>query len=77
MVAVNFAGVPQEGYRLAFPHAGAWDETLNTDAAIYGGSGVGNLGKIEVGALLPQGLRGLGFRAAPTAGRRVLQPAAQ
>ncbi len=48
VVAVNFAGVPQEQYRLAFPHDGVWDETLNTDAEIYGGSGVGNLGKITV-----------------------------
>ncbi len=48
VVAVNFAGVPHENYRLAFPHAGTWDEVLNTDAAHYGGSGVGNLGEIEV-----------------------------
>lgn len=48
VVVINFAGVPHEGYRLAFPHAGAWDETLNTDATIYGGSGVGNQGRVEV-----------------------------
>ncbi len=48
VVVVNFAGVPHEGYRLAFPHDGTWDEALNTDAEIYGGSGVGNLGQIEV-----------------------------
>ncbi len=47
VVAVNFAGVPQENYRLAFPHAGEWDEVLNTDSEIYGGSGVGNLGRIH------------------------------
>ncbi|CAL8980253.1 1,4-alpha-glucan branching enzyme GlgB [Cellulomonas sp. T2.31MG-18] len=46
VVVVNFAGVPHEQYRLALPGAGTWTEALNTDAAIYGGSGVGNLGQI-------------------------------
>ncbi|WP_297084430.1 1,4-alpha-glucan branching protein GlgB [uncultured Demequina sp.] len=45
-VAVNFAGVPHEGYRLALPSGGPWDEVLNTDAEAYGGSGVGNLGQV-------------------------------
>jgi len=43
---VNFAGVPHEGYRVGLPHAGAWTEVLNTDAEEYGGSGVGNLGRV-------------------------------
>ena len=34
----NFSAVPHEGYRLGLPHAGRWDEVLNTDAEIYGGS---------------------------------------
>jgi 1,4-alpha-glucan branching enzyme len=45
-VAANFAGVPHEGFRLGLPSAGAWSEVLNTDAEIYGGSGVGNLGEV-------------------------------
>ncbi|MFV0632502.1 1,4-alpha-glucan branching protein GlgB [Demequina sp.] len=45
-VAINFAGVPHEGYRLALPTEGAWDEVLNTDSETYGGSGVGNLGQV-------------------------------
>jgi 1,4-alpha-glucan branching enzyme len=40
----NFAGVPHEGYRIGLPRAGRWQEVLNTDAADYGGSGVGNNG---------------------------------
>ena len=41
VVAVsNFTPVPHAGYRLPLPHGGAWREVLNTDAAIYGGSGV-------------------------------------
>jgi 1,4-alpha-glucan branching enzyme len=42
----NFAAVPHEGYRLGVPTAGAWDEVINTDAEGYGGSGVGNLGRV-------------------------------
>jgi 1,4-alpha-glucan branching enzyme len=47
VVAVNFAGVPHENYQLGMPMGGIWDEVLNTDAEVYGGSGVGNLGQVE------------------------------
>lgn len=43
----NFAGVPYEEYRLGLPLGGEWREAINTDAAEYGGSGVGNLGVIR------------------------------
>jgi 1,4-alpha-glucan branching enzyme len=47
VVAVsNFTPVPREGYRIGLPHAGRWAEILNTDAAGYGGSGMGNLGAV-------------------------------
>jgi 1,4-alpha-glucan branching enzyme len=42
----NFSGRPHESYRLPLPFAGSWDEVVNTDAEIYGGSGVGNLGTV-------------------------------
>jgi 1,4-alpha-glucan branching enzyme len=42
--AANFSPVPHEGYRIGLPHAGRWEEIVNTDADSYGGSGVGNLG---------------------------------
>jgi len=29
------------------PWAGRWEEILNTDAGIYAGSGIGNLGGID------------------------------
>jgi 1,4-alpha-glucan branching enzyme len=44
---VNFAGSPHEGYRIGLPDSGSWNEVLNTDAPEYGGSGVGNLGRVE------------------------------
>ncbi len=46
-VVANFSGGPYEKYKLGLPHAGRWAEVLNTDAAIYGGSGVGNLGAVQ------------------------------
>lgn len=45
-VVVNFAGTPHEGYRVPLPSGGVWKEVLNTDATVYGGSGVGNLGAV-------------------------------
>ena len=46
VVVVNFSGVPHEQYRLALPAGGVWREAINTDSDLYGGSGVGNLGRI-------------------------------
>jgi 1,4-alpha-glucan branching enzyme len=53
---VNFAGVPHEQYRLGLPRAGAWHELINTDADTYGGSGVGNLGRVVASAEPAQGM---------------------
>ena len=43
----NFSALPHLEYKVGLPRAGRWREILNTDAVIYGGSGVGNLGGIE------------------------------
>ena len=42
----NFSGLPHTGYHVGLPFAGVWEEILNTDAADFGGSGVGNLGAV-------------------------------
>jgi 1,4-alpha-glucan branching enzyme len=42
----NFSAVPHESYRVGMPAAGEWVEVLNTDADVYAGSGVGNLGSV-------------------------------
>ena len=49
MVAVvcNFTPVPRHGYRIGLPQTGRWCEILNSDAQIYGGSGMGNLGGVD------------------------------
>ena len=43
----NFSGGPHLKYKIGLPHAGRWVEVINTDAGIYGGSGVGNLGAVQ------------------------------
>lgn len=43
----NFAGREHSRYRLGLPSAGTWREILNSDADIYRGSGIGNLGAVE------------------------------
>jgi 1,4-alpha-glucan branching enzyme len=45
-VVVSFSGVPYDDYLLGLPRPGGWREALNTDAETYGGSGVGNLGRV-------------------------------
>ena len=45
VVALNMTPVERR-MRLGFPAAGQWDEALNTDAEIYGGSNRGNLGGV-------------------------------
>ena len=45
-IIVNFAAIPHENYRIGLPQTGRWREVLNTDAELYGGSGVGNLGGV-------------------------------
>jgi 1,4-alpha-glucan branching enzyme len=42
LVVVNFTPQVHTDYRIRVPFCGAWREVLNTDATIYGGSGVGN-----------------------------------
>ncbi|MFM6980102.1 MAG: 1,4-alpha-glucan branching protein GlgB [Micrococcales bacterium] len=43
---INFAGNPHENFRIGLPFDGEWLEIFNSDAAEFGGSGVGNAGKI-------------------------------
>jgi 1,4-alpha-glucan branching enzyme len=47
LFACNFAAVPRHAYRIGAPVSGVWTEILNSDATVYGGSGMGNLGSVE------------------------------
>jgi 1,4-alpha-glucan branching enzyme len=63
VVVANFTPVVRHGYRVGLPHDGAWREVLNTDSAHYGGSNVGNHGRVQAEA---QPLHGQGWSAALT-----------
>jgi 1,4-alpha-glucan branching enzyme len=47
LVVANFTPVPREHYLVGVPQPGHWVERLNSDATLYGGSGVGNLGGVH------------------------------
>jgi 1,4-alpha-glucan branching enzyme len=44
VVVTNFTPVPRQEYRVGVPYPGWYREILNTDAALYGGSNMGNAG---------------------------------
>jgi len=46
LVVVNFTPTPRYDFRVGVPFGGFWEEMLNTDADIYGGSGHGNFGGV-------------------------------
>ena len=46
LIVCNFTPVPRPNYRVGVPLGGTWLELLNSDATEYGGSGMGNMGKI-------------------------------
>ncbi|HVT01967.1 MAG TPA: 1,4-alpha-glucan branching protein GlgB [Thermoanaerobaculia bacterium] len=47
----NFTPHPRYNYQLGVPRGGDWKEILNSDAPVYGGSGVGNFGLVEAAPL--------------------------
>jgi 1,4-alpha-glucan branching enzyme len=47
VVAANFTPVPRTGHRIGVPEAGYYQELLNSDAAIYGGGNIGNMGGVN------------------------------
>jgi 1,4-alpha-glucan branching enzyme len=67
-VFCNMTPVPRTTLRFGLPHPGLWREVLNTDAACYGGSGMGNLGAVMAAPVPMQGL--------PASARVVLPPLA-
>ena len=49
IAVLNATPVVRYGYRIGVPRPGHYEEVLNTDASIYGGSNVGNLGGMNSG----------------------------
>ena len=57
IVILNATPVVRYGYHVGVPRPGHYEEVLNTDAATYGGSNVGNLGGMNAGEHAWQGRR--------------------
>jgi 1,4-alpha-glucan branching enzyme len=55
VAVVNFTPVPREAYRIGVPRAGWYRELLNSDAAVYGGSNMGNGGGVETEPIADHG----------------------
>ncbi|HEY0016734.1 MAG TPA: 1,4-alpha-glucan branching protein GlgB [Longimicrobium sp.] len=55
LFVLNCTPVPRHAYHLGVPRAGRWREVLNSDAEIYGGSNVGNMGVVETVPLAAHG----------------------
>jgi 1,4-alpha-glucan branching enzyme len=47
LVVCNFTPIPRPDYRVGVPEGGYWRELLNSDAADYGGSNMGNGGGVN------------------------------
>jgi 1,4-alpha-glucan branching enzyme len=47
MICCNFTPVPRQNYRFGVPEEGFYQEILNTDAAEFGGSNLGNGGVVR------------------------------
>lgn len=46
LAAFNFTPVPRYDYKINVPQAGTWEEVMNSDSEIYGGSNQGNMGEL-------------------------------
>lgn len=46
----NFTPVMRDNYCLGVPYGGHWQEVINTNAEVYGGSGIGNFGGVSAQA---------------------------
>jgi 1,4-alpha-glucan branching enzyme len=47
VIVVNFTPIPRPGYLVGVPEGGWYRELLNSDAALYGGSNMGNRGGLH------------------------------
>ena len=55
LAVCNFTPRPRHGYVVGVPRGGHWQELLNSDAPLYGGSGSGNLGGVDAAPVPAQG----------------------
>ena len=55
LVVCNFTPTVRKNYIVGVPSGGYWREILNSDATLYGGSGLGNMGGVDASPVAAQG----------------------
>lgn len=75
LVVCNFQPLPLHNYRVGVPHGGRWEEILNSDAPLYGGSGQGNFGGVTAAPVSAHGRAHLLTLTIPPLGMVLLKPA--
>ena len=74
LAVCNFTPMPRDNYTLGVPLGGWWRELLNSDAQIYGGSGMGNLGGVEAAPVPAHGRQHSLSLTLPPLAMLLLQP---
>jgi 1,4-alpha-glucan branching enzyme len=74
VMLVNFTPVPRLAYHIGVPHGGAYVELLNSDSEIYGGSNLGNAGRLEAAAVPSHGFAHSLTLTLPPLGFLLLKP---
>jgi 1,4-alpha-glucan branching enzyme len=74
IAVVNFTPVPRRGYRVGVPRNAAYQELLNSDAEVYGGSNVGNSGTVHAEAIASHGHAFSLSLSVPPLGFLILKP---
>jgi len=75
LLVCNFTPIPRQNYRVGVPLDCHWQEVLNSDAALYGGSGQGNIGGVLAAPLPIHGRPYSLNLTLPPLGMVVFQPA--
>jgi 1,4-alpha-glucan branching enzyme len=70
----NFSAIPHHEHVLGLPQGGSWAEVLNTDAEVYSGSGVGNLGVVQAADTPRHGMPASASVTVPPLGALWLRP---
>ena len=55
VIVLNFTPVPRFSYSVGVDRGGIWAERLNSDGKEYGGSGMGNMGRLEAEPVISHG----------------------
>src|SRR3546814_7257114 len=75
VVVLNLTPEVRRNYRIGVPQGGAWQEILNSDSEIYGGSNVGNGGRVTAVDEAQHGLPHALDLTLPPLGALILMPA--